>query len=282
MKLLVTGGSGFLGRRTAAHFEKLGWQVLAPSHSQLDITDEAGLQAWFRENRPDAVIHTAAVSDTGLCQREPEWSTHINVGGAANVAKACREVGAKLIFCSSDQIYSGTPLPGPHKEDERDFSGIFYGRQKMAAEALCLQFLPETVCLRLSWMYAKTDIPGQHGHFLAMLKAALEDESKPLTWPIFDRRGLTDVADVVENLPAALNLPGGIWNFGSANDLTTYETVKQALEARNLDAALARLTPNVEAFAGNPRDISMDLSKLNAAGIFFPTAKDALIRALET
>lgn len=280
MKLLVTGGSGFLGKRTTQHFQNLGWQVFAPSHGELDITDEEAVRDWFAVHKPDAVIHTAAISDTGRCQREPELSTKINVSGAANVAIACRDFGAKMVFCSSDQIYFGSSLPGPHREDEKLISGIFYGQQKMAAEALCLEFLPETVCLRLSWMYAKTDFPGQHGHFLAMLKGALADDAKPLTWPIYDRRGLTDVADVVENLPAALELPGGVWNFGSENDASTYDTVKAVLEEQGMDAALSRLTPNVEAFAANPRDISMDLSKLRAAGITFPTAKEALCKAL--
>lgn len=280
MKLLVTGGSGFLGKRTARHFEKLGWQVLAPSHGELDITDEETVRAWFAAYKPDAVIHTAAISDTGRCQREPEWSTKINVSGAANVAQACREVGTRMIFCSSDQIYFGNNFPGPHREDENHLPGNFYGQQKMAAEALCLEFLPETVCLRLSWMYAKTDFPGQHGHFLAMLKNALADDTKPLTWPNYDRRGLTDVADVVANLPAALELPGGVWNFGSENDASTYDTVKAVLEELGMETALKRLTPNTDAFAGNPRDISMNLAKLRAAGITFPTAKDALIHAL--
>ena len=90
MKLLVTGGTGFLGRRVAAHFVALGWQVLSPSHGELDITDGAALRDWILENRPEAVIHTAAVSDTGLCQRLPEWSEEINVAGCVYLAEACR------------------------------------------------------------------------------------------------------------------------------------------------------------------------------------------------
>ena len=280
MKLLVTGGSGFLGRRVVAYFETLGWQVQAPGHRELDITDANDLRAWFRENHPQAVIHTAAVSDTGACQREPEWSEAINVTGTLNLAACCRDYGAKLVICSSDQIYFGSPVPGPHREEDPVAPVNVYGLQKLRAEQGCLELLPETVCLRLSWMYARDSAPGERGHFLSALKEALADESKPLTWPVHDRRGITDAADVVENLPKALKLPGGIWNFGSANGNSTYETVRSVLEAADRQAALARLTPNLEAFAQNPRDISMDMTKLEAAGITFPTTGEAILRAI--
>ncbi len=281
MKLLVTGGSGFLGRRTAAYFEELGWQVLMPSHKELEITDEEGVFRFFREHRPEAVIHTAAVSDTGLCQREPAWSERINVDGSVNLAKACRELGGKFVFCSSDQVYFRSTEPGPHKESHILTPGNVYGSQKLRAEQKCLEIHPETVCLRLSWMYARQDFPHQHGHFLATLKSAIGDESQTLTFPLHDRRGLTDVQDVVKNLPQAMKLPGGVWNFGSENAVSTYETVKSVLEDLGLNA-VKRLKPNMDAFADHPRDISMDLTKLNNAGITFPTSCDSLLHALKT
>lgn len=281
MKLLITGGSGFLGRRVAAHFEKLGWQVLAPRHGELDITDAAGVAAWFRENRPQAVIHTAAVSDTGLCQQRPEWSEAINVAGCVNLAESCREWGAGFVMCSSDQVYFGSAVPGPHGEEEECTHGNVYGCQKLRAEQECLSVLPSTVCLRLSWMYARESLPGEHSNFFAMLTAALEDESKPLSWPVYDRRGLTDVEYVVENMEKALELPGGLWNFGSENTESTYETVRAALEGTGLQKALKRLQPNEEAFAAKPRDISMKLCKLNGAGIVFPSTQAGLRLALE-
>ena len=280
MKVLITGGTGFLGRRTVAHFHNLDWQVLAPEHAQLDITDKAAVWEWFQNNKPQAVIHTAAVSDTGLCQRRPEWSEAINVTGCVNLAEACREFGARLVICSSDQVYFGSSMPGPHRETEAVTPCNVYGKQKYRAEQLCLSSFPDTVCLRLSWMYAKDSYCGEHGHFWTGLKAALEDETKPLTWPIYDRRGLTDTEDVVKNLPGALQLPGGVWNFGSENDCSTYDTVKFVLEEAGLKAALRRLRPNEEAFAENPRDISMDMGKLRAAGIDFPATKEGLCRLL--
>ena len=281
MKLLVTGGSGFLGRRVVSYFESLGWQVMAPGHRQLDITDASAIRTWFREHQPEAVIHTAAVSDTGLCQQKPAWSEAINVAGCVNLAEASREFGAKLVICSSDQVYFGSHMPGPHQEKEEVTPCNVYGSQKLRAEQHCLAVYPETVCLRLSWMYAKDSYCGEHGHFWTGLKTALEDETKPLMWPVYDCRGLTDTEYVVKNLPEALQLPGGVWNFGSENDCSTYDTVKLVLEEAGLKTALRRLRPNEEAFAENPRDISMDLTKLRAAGIEFPTTKEGLCRLVK-
>lgn len=281
MKLLLTGGSGFLGRRAAACFEKLGFQVLSPSHRELDMTDEAAVRSWFREYKPEAVLHTAAISDTGLCQRNPEWTETVNVAGSVNLARCCRAFGGRLVLCSSDQVYSGSLLPGPHREEEPVAPNNVYGNQKLRAEQRCLEILPETVCLRLSWMYSTVHFPGEHGHFLTALKAALADPQQPLTWPVHDRRGITDVDAVAKNLPSALELPGGVYNFGSENNANPYETVKEILTALSMTEALARLVPNEEAFAESPRDISMDTAKIRKAGIFFPTTRESLLSALK-
>lgn len=281
MKILVTGGSGFVGKRAVAYLKSLGWEVFAPGHNQLDITDLSALRQWFREHRPEALIHTAAVSDTGVCQRNPEWSEVINVTGTVNLVTVCQEFGTKPLICSSDQVYFGSTVPGSHREMEVLCPANVYGRQKLHAEESCLEILPETVCLRLSWMYARDVLPGDRGHFLSQLKEALADKSKPLSWPVHDCRGLTDVEAVVKNLPQSLKLPGGVWNFGSENDADTCSTVKQLLEELGLEEALRRLKPNEEAFADNPRNLSMDLTRLNAAGIGFPTTREGLLQALK-
>ena len=209
-----------------------------------------------------------------------EWSEEINVAGCVYLAEACREIGAKLVMCSSDQVYFGGGCPGPHKETETLCPGTVYGSQKLRAERQVLAILPDAVCLRLSWMYARESFPGEHGHFFATLTAALENEDLPLSWPVYDRRGLTDVKYVVENMEKALSLPGGAWNFGSGNDQSTFDTVKSVLEELGLEKGLARLTPNAEAFAANPRDITMDQTKLRQAGILFPTTTEGLRRGL--
>ena len=281
MKLLITGASGFLGRRAAAYFAGLGYEVMTPAHKELDITEETSVRDWFRENRPEAVIHTAAISDTGLCQQKPEWSEKINVDGCVNLAKSCRETGAKLVICSSDQVYFGAAQPGPHRETEEVLQTNVYGRQKYRAEQRCLEIWPDTVCLRLSWMYSTQPQPGDHGHFLTTLLDTLRDETRPITWPVHDRRSITNVDTVIRNLPGALKLPGGAYNFGGENDTDTYSLVRSLLEELDLSQALARMVPNETAFADVPRDMTMDLTKTRMGGLDFPTTRQGLLDALK-
>lgn len=281
MTILITGSRGFLGRRAAVAFAELGYRVLTPSHGELDITDRSAVGHWFHQNLPQAVLHCAAVSDTGACQQDPKGTALVNITGSEHLAQACMECGAKLIFCSSDQVYAGAPLPGPHAEKEVLTPGNVYGRQKMLAEQKCLDQLPETVCLRLSWMYDTVFLPAEHGHLLTSLKNTLSDESLSLTWPIHDRRGITDVNAVVKNLEQAIFLPGGVYNFGSENDTDTYHTLQAVFTELGLHCALERLMPNRQAFAHSPRDIRMDGSLAATHGILFPTTADGLISALQ-
>lgn len=280
MKILVTGGSGFLGRRAVAWLSGLGHEVFAPDHTALDITDISSIETSFSAHSPQAVIHCAAISDTGKCQREPESTALINVCGSANLAKICSRYGAKLIFCSSDQVYAGSPVPGPHCESESLSPANVYACQKLNAENECMLRCPDTVCLRLSWMYSTQFLPGEHGHLLSALSAAFQDKSLPMTWPIHDRRGITNVDSVVKNLASALNLPAGIYNFGSCNTMDTFHTLQSVFRELKLESAMTRLQPNTQAFSDCPRDIRMDGTKLSQHGIVFEDTAAGLSAAL--
>ena len=129
-KLVITGASGFLGSRAAQYYESR-YEVLAPSHRELDLCQDAAVQRYLEKERPDYVFHCAAVSDTGRCQQEPEETQRLNVTAVGFLAKACNLVGAKLIFCSSDQIYFGAPGIEAHREEDAVSPVNVYGQQKL-------------------------------------------------------------------------------------------------------------------------------------------------------
>lgn len=304
-RLLVTGASGFLGSRIVAFYRKqvrlptdengaenapfIGseeiasykahyrdrYDVYAPSHKEMEITDRKSVEQAFCRFRPDYVAHCAAVSDVGACEKEPECSWKINVDGSRNMAELSARYHAKCLIASSDQVYFGSHKKEPHREDEALYPQNVYGREKLRAEEECLDVNPECVLLRLSWMYdVRTVREKEHGDFfrtLALKRKALE----PLKYPVYDRRGITDVNEVVGNLEKAFVLRGGVYNFGSPNDRNTYETVRALFEALEWDTA--SLVKNEESFAGEPRNISMDLGKIQEQGIFFRPTLRALI-----
>ena len=279
MKILITGATGFMGRRAAAHMSALGHHVLTPLHAELDITNQDNVNHWFHQHHPEAVIHCAAISDTGLCQKQSEWSHRINVTGSVNLAAACSQIGAKFLFCSSDQVYHASSLPAPHAESEVLMPETVYARQKLLAEQLCFAACHNTVSLRLSWMYSTEFLPGEHGHLMTILCDALQKEDTPIIRSVHDFRGITDVDQVVQNLPSALELPAGIYNFGAENDLDAYNTLRTVFETLGLQNALSRLTPDQTSM---PRDIRMDGSLSASHGIIFPSTVEGLCRALSS
>ena len=94
MRILITGGRGQLGRALAAAFQP--GEATALAHDELDVTDRAAVAEAMRDLRPEAVIHTAAWTDTAACELDPERAMRVNATGAGNVAEEASSAGAAM------------------------------------------------------------------------------------------------------------------------------------------------------------------------------------------
>ena len=270
MRLLVTGGSGFLGSRIAK-----AYQGISPGHEEMDILDWKSIETAFEKIRPEMVVHCAAASDVGWCGQNQEKSWRMNVEGTENIARACGKWKAGLIFCSSDQVYFGSGVREAHKESEELDPSNEYGRQKLEAEKRCLAYCKNSIVLRLSWMYDTVKrMEKEHGNFMLALMDAVKHGER-MAYPVYDYRGITDVRLVVENLEKVFALPSGIYNYGSENGYNTYETVYRLLKEAGLSTK--QLEKNEDAFASSPRNIRMDMGKLREHHIDFPDTLSRLI-----
>lgn len=279
MKIMVTGARGFLASRLCRYLQEQRHEVTGFSHEQLDITSYEAVRQSLREIRPEEVIHCAAISDVAACAEDEGLSFRVNVRGTENIARASGEMGIRLIFCSSDQIYFGSRGDMPHAEDEEVCPPHVYGRHKLLAEQICRKENAGSICLRLSLMYDKHIRGREHGNLLSnVLKAA--QEKKAMSYPVYDFRSITDVWEVVRNMERLSQIPGGIYNFGSENDLSTFEIVKLILKFSG--HANVHLQENREAFADCPRNLRMDIGRVRAHGIDFTRTAEGLQKVFQS
>lgn len=279
-KILITGSSGFLGSRLAYYF-KDDYQLLLPTHGELNVCREEAVKAYLEEHQPDIVIHCATLSNTWYCEQHPDESHRVNVQGTVRVAKACKLIGATFIFMSSDQVYNGTPMLGPLKEEDVLQPVNIYGQHKLESEQRALRNYPQAVGLRLTWLY---DLPDsslkQNSNILANLQKAFNERTS-IQASTHEHRGVTYVWEVVRNIEKTFVLPGGIYNFGSTNTLNSYDLHIQAADLMGLQEPTRWIRPDEERFSDIDRNLSMDCSRIEGNGIHFCNSVDGLKEALQ-
>ena len=260
--ILVTGASGFVGSRFVQRWGG-ALRILAPTHSELDITDEASISRYFADNRPEIVLHMAAISNTMQCEQFPQESYKVNVVGAKNMAHATAASKARFIFFSSEQVYNGNRESGAMNEDVALSPESTYACQKLEAEQLVQELCPDAVILRATWMYdiAQTGL-STHANFVVRILDAIAKHEK-IYFPVREFRGITNVHEAVELLPYTFELPAGIYNYGAENSLNTYETACCFFEMLNTGLKCDDIiAPDVERYPEHERNIAISNAKI--------------------
>ncbi len=232
MKILITGGSGLLG----SHILKLDPSLIAPSRSEMDITDADAVERTFAKYKPDTVLHLAAATNPPAHEKDPMLGELNNVKGTEIIARAAAKVGARLVYTSSDYVYQGK---GPHKEDEPTAAPSKFVESKLRGEEKA-KLAPEHLILRLS--FGPVPFPWEKVYAEQFSSKLYVDEMAPLVL------GVAKSAEV------------GIMNVGGP--------------AMSLEAYARRTRPDIETIPKPdwvPADTSLDISLMcNVLGIGDP------------
>ncbi|HEX3240778.1 MAG TPA: dTDP-4-dehydrorhamnose reductase [Solirubrobacterales bacterium] len=133
MKVLVTGAAGMLGRDLMLAAGNAGHDVVGFGRAELDVTDAETVSRRIDLERPDVVINSAAWTDVDGAEEAEADAFAVNGTGAGNVAAAAAEVGASVVYVSTDYVFDGAKSE-PYTESDQPAPLSAYGRTKLAGE----------------------------------------------------------------------------------------------------------------------------------------------------
>ena len=171
--ILVTGLTGQLGFDVAKELERRGEKFIATTRKEINLLTEDGAKNFILEKKPDAVIHCAAYTAVDKAESEAETAITVNGLGARRIAEACREVGAKMIYVSTDYVFGGDGRTPYETGDEKNPVNT-YGTSKLLGENAVETILRNYFIVRTSWVF------GINGKNFVKTMLNLADKNKKL------------------------------------------------------------------------------------------------------
>jgi len=239
MKILVSGGTGQLGRDCTKILEK-SHEVTPVDSKALDITDRTAVNAFVEELKPDVILNCAAFTRVDDCETEKELAWKVNVEGPKNLASAAGARGARIIHISTDYVFDGKkPVPEYYTETDNTRPISYYGVTKLEAEKAVCEETDRYSILRTAWLYG---VNGQN--FLkTMLRLALGDPEREIKVvhdqfgsPTWSYRLAEQIATVMD---ADVN---GLFHATSEGHCTWYELATTFLDEMEVPNAFIPCT----------------------------------------
>lgn len=267
-KLLITGGSGFLGWNICKA-AKESWDVFGTVFKHnidipgcnkvpVNITNYHDLKKIIDEIKPDAVIHTAAASQPNYCQTNPDETYKINVEVSINLSGFCADWNIPFAFTSSDLVFDG--LNPPYSENDPVSPVNMYGEQKVQAEMGIAQRNPLAAICRMPLMFG--DPSPASNSFLQSILSNLK-KGKQVTLFTDEYRTPASACSAAKGLLRAVKTFNGLIHLGGKVRISRYDFGIKAAEYCGFDKSLVMpiLQKDISMPAPRSPDVSLDSSK---------------------
>ena len=269
--LLITGGNGQLGTELQALLP----QALAVDVADLDITDQAAVQAFVKENKIDTIVNCAAYTAVDKAEDEPEKCRKINVDGVKNLALT----GAKIVHVSTDYVFDGRGCR-PYVETDAANPVSVYGRTKLDGEKAVLETTETCAIVRTAWLYSPYG-----GNFVkTMRRLGAEKEGISV---VFDQIGTpTYAADlaqaIVDLLPRMKDGTKEIYHYSNEGVCSWYDFAREIMKLSGLKCLVNPIeSAQYPTKVKRPFYSVLNKSKIKSLGINVPHWQESLEKCLK-
>jgi len=269
---MITGSDGFLGANAAAYLETRA-NVIGITRQQHDLTKPETLAQEITETKPDYLLHTAAIANHTLCEDRPDLAEAVNAEATKVIARACETAGTKLIYISTDAVFSGQPTAtkpaGNYLETDPPNPRTVYGESKLRGENLAQQ---ETNPLIIRTNFFGWSPTGQRSileFFVNELRAnrTVNGFTNVTTTSLYTQTLMDYIFQLKDN--------SEIFHVTSSDVITKYEFGIKVAEVFNLDETLTVPTESPD-----NKDLSLNTIKLaKALGTAIQTQNEGLLLA---
>lgn len=268
-KIFIVGASGFIGNYLFKSFANRGWtakgsyyQYPEDGFSKIDITNKTEIARVVVKELPEVVCLPAANPNVEYCQEHPKETEKVNVEGTRNVALICKEIGARLVYFSSDYIFDGTS--GPYAEEDTPNPLCVYGKQKLSSENIIRDMLDNYLIARTTIVYGWEK---RGKNFLERLLQSLKNRIE-ISVPVDQIGSPTYVENLSDMLFALVEKnAAGIFNICGNDCISRYAFACKAAEIFGLDASYLKpvTTEKLGQKAPRPLKAGMKTDKMEHA-----------------
>ncbi len=235
LKILLFGGSGLIGSRLR---QLLGvkYQIIAPSHLQVDVTDKVQVGEIIQKIKPDYIIYAAGLTNVDTAEQYPQLAYLLNAQVPAFIAKRAASFNIPILYFSTDAVFDGTKKNKSYLENEKTHPLSEYGKSKLLGEQMVMRVSSRNCIVRIIMVYSHLLTERKRFVQIALEKLKSGEKFYGVIDQIVNPIYVDDVVKAVDSLIESRSY--GTYHLGATDYVTNFEFVKVLAKHFNINENL--------------------------------------------